>query len=49
MSASTEFAASLPFFSYRQRNALIDNFFTTPRAWRSRRRQEGGEAAEPRS
>ena len=27
MSASTEFAASLPFFSYRQRNALIDNFF----------------------
>ena len=27
MSASTEFAASLPFFSYRQRNAVIDNFF----------------------
>jgi hypothetical protein len=27
MSTSTEFAASLPFFSYRQRNAVIDNFF----------------------
>jgi len=27
MSASTEFAASLPFFSYQQRNAVIDNFF----------------------
>ena len=27
MSASTEFAASLPFFGYRQRNAVIDNFF----------------------
>src|SRR5262245_25173045 len=27
MSASTEFAASLPFFSYQQRNAIIDNFF----------------------
>jgi hypothetical protein len=27
MSASTEFAAGLPFFAYRQRNAVIDNFF----------------------
>jgi hypothetical protein len=27
MSASTEFAAGLPFFPYRQRNAVIDNFF----------------------
>jgi hypothetical protein len=27
MSASTEFAASLPFYAYRQRNAVIDNFF----------------------
>ncbi|MGH6826815.1 hypothetical protein [Methyloceanibacter sp.] len=27
MSASTELVASLPFFSYRQRNAVIDNFF----------------------
>ena len=27
MSASTEFVASLPFFGYRQRNAVIDNFF----------------------
>src|SRR5262245_21059222 len=27
MSASTELAASLPFFSYQQRNAIIDNFF----------------------
>jgi hypothetical protein len=27
MSASTEFVASLPFYSYRQRNAVIDNFF----------------------
>jgi hypothetical protein len=27
MSASTEFAAGLPLFAYRQRNAVIDNFF----------------------
>jgi hypothetical protein len=27
MSASTEFAASLPFFGYKQRNAVLDNFF----------------------
>jgi hypothetical protein len=27
MSASTEFAASLPFFGYQQRNALLDKFF----------------------
>ena len=27
MSASTEFAASLPFLSYKQRNAVLDNFF----------------------
>jgi hypothetical protein len=27
VSASTEFVASLPFYSYRQRNAVIDNFF----------------------
>lgn len=27
MSASTEFAAGLPFFAYRQRNAVIDNVF----------------------
>jgi hypothetical protein len=27
MSASTEFAASLPFLGYKQRNAVLDNFF----------------------
>jgi hypothetical protein len=27
MSASTEFAASLPFLSFKQRNAILDNFF----------------------
>jgi hypothetical protein len=27
MSASTEFAASLPFFGYKQRNAVLDNIF----------------------
>lgn len=27
MSASTEFAMSLPFLGYKQRNALLDNFF----------------------
>ena len=27
MSASTEFATSLPFLGYKQRNAVLDNFF----------------------
>ena len=27
MTASTEFALSLPFLGYRQRNAVLDNFF----------------------
>ena len=27
MSASTEFAMGLPFLGYRQRNAVLDNFF----------------------
>ena len=27
MSASTEFAMSLPFLGYKQRNAVLDNFF----------------------
>ena len=27
MTASTEFAASLPFLGYKQRNAVLDNFF----------------------
>src|SRR5687768_6324302 len=27
MSASTEFAMSLPFLGYKQRNAMLDNFF----------------------
>lgn len=27
MSGSTELAASLPLYAYRQRNAFIDNFF----------------------
>jgi hypothetical protein len=31
MSASTEFAMSLPFLGYKQRNAVLDNFYDTTR------------------